>query len=87
MDVKDVLVKVLLRLPAPDGGRRARFELSNLQVDVGWKEVVVKFERIAGRFSTVADLFLNQVREHAGEHRRDLCVTIAQPTPVPPVAI
>ena len=75
VDVKDVQVKVVLGLPSPrlrseeedssNGNRTsasARFRLSGLEVHVAWDDIVVKFERIAGRFSTIADFFLNQVR-------------------------
>ncbi len=68
VDVKDVVASVSFSLPpavinnngTEEGG--VVFHIKDLQVHVSWADVVVKFERIAGRFSTIADLFLNQVR-------------------------
>ena len=75
VDVKGVTTEIRLTLPVPPPKHEAeehnsteteeerhRFVIEDLDVDIRWKDVVVKFDRIAGRFSTIADLFLNQVQ-------------------------
>lgn len=36
--------------------------IEQFEVDMEWKSMAFKFDRIAGRFSTLADLTINQVR-------------------------
>jgi len=43
----------------PDFGDILR--LQSLNVQLSWDDVEVKFERVAGRFSTMADLVINEV--------------------------
>ncbi len=60
IDVKDVSVQVLLTLSRNDTSKQLMVDKLDLDVAIsGGAEV--KFEKIAGRLSTVADLVLNQV--------------------------
>ena len=57
IDVKNVAVGVVLSLKDSDG----EAEISHFEVGIGWKDTAFQFERVAGRFTTVANLFINQV--------------------------
>ncbi len=94
VDVKGVTTEIRLTLPVPppkheaeehnstETEERHRFVIEDLDVDIRWKDVVVKFDRIAGRFSTIADLFLNQVQWKSREMQMFFCENKSQFLPL-----
>ena len=70
IDIKDISAYVIVVLNSTDNmdnsetettTKKPAMELSEFNIDVNWADIEVRFDRIAGRFSTIADLTLNQV--------------------------
>ena len=59
IDIKNVLVGVVLSLN-DDGNNDV--EIGHFEIGINWRDPSFQFERVAGRFTTVANLFINQVR-------------------------
>ena len=51
-------VGVVLSLNDDDG----EVEIGHFEIGISWRDLSFQFERVAGRFTTVANLFINQVR-------------------------
>ena len=58
IDIKNVAVGVVLSLNDDDG----EVEIGHFEIGISWRDLSFQFERVAGRFTTVANLFINQVR-------------------------
>ena len=65
IDIKDISAYVILVLKKNDTGSSSSISpgmsLSDFSLDVNWADIEVRFDNIAGRFSTIADWTLNQV--------------------------
>jgi hypothetical protein len=58
IDVKDVTAGVVFSMKSDaDGG----IVIDKFEIGISWRGTTFKFERVAGRFTTIADLTINQV--------------------------
>ena len=55
IDIKDVVVGVIVAI------QDDKLIMSDYEVGIQWEDVSIKFENIAGRFSTIAHLTINEV--------------------------
>ena len=66
IDIKNVAVGVVLSLNDSDDD--GEVEIGHFEIGINWRDLSFQFERVAGRFTTVANLFINQVRINVDIH-------------------